>query len=83
VCETKGREGAMVDVDLAFNELDKKGDGKITEQNFVSTMKERLPHLVKYDWNKYFSCVDIKNQGFIDYNQFKTAALDRSYLLSD
>jgi len=73
----------MVDVDLAFNELDKKGDGKITEQNFVSTMKKRLPHLVMYDWNKYFSYVDIKNQGFIDYNQFKTAALDRSYLLSD
>jgi Ca2+-binding EF-hand superfamily protein len=68
VCETKGREGAMVDVDLAFNELDKKGDGKITKEHFVSTMKERLPHLVKYDWNKYFGYVDTRNNGFIDYD---------------
>jgi Ca2+-binding EF-hand superfamily protein len=83
VCETKGKEGAMVDVDLAFNELDKKGDGKITEEAFVSVMKERLPHLIKYDWKKYFSYVDTSHDNFIDYNHFKTAALDRAFLLSE
>jgi Ca2+-binding EF-hand superfamily protein len=83
VCETKGKEGAMVDVDLAFNELDKKGDGKITEEAFVLVMKERLPHLIKYDWEKYFSYVDTSHANFIDYNHFKTAALDRAFLLSE
>jgi len=58
----------LKETDDAFKELDVNQDGKITRDNFVKIMKERLPHLKKYDWEKYFSYVDTKENGFIEYN---------------
>jgi Ca2+-binding EF-hand superfamily protein len=43
-------------------------------------MNDQLP---EYDWAKYFEYLDTNNDGKLEYNEFKTGALNRDEMLSD
>ena len=55
-------------------------DGHVLREDFVRIMGSGLP---EYDWNKYFDYLDTDNDNKLDYNEFKTGAMDKKEMLSD
>ena len=69
-----------------FNTIDKNGDGQITKEelclgleNFMKLSGETLPEKVDIIFNN----IDTDHNGYIEYEEFIRAAVDKEYFLSE
>ena len=69
-----------------FNKIDKNGDGQISKEelskgleNFIKISGKELENKV----NIIFSNIDMNHNGYIEYEEFIRAAVDKEYFLSD
>ena len=69
-----------------FNKIDKNGDGQISKEelskgleNFIKISGKELENKV----NIIFSNIDMNHNGYIEYEEFIRAAVDKEYFLSE
>ena len=70
-----------------FNKIDKNGDGKITKEELFSGLqelkKEESDEEIKKEVEIIFSNIDNDQNGYLEYEEFIRAAVDKEYFLSD
>ena len=69
-----------------FNKIDKNGDGKITKEELFSgfqELKNNNDEELKDEVETIFSNIDMDQNGYIEYEEFIRAAIDKEYFLND
>ena len=69
-----------------FNFIDANGDGRITQSELLNGFKQMLSiseETLKEDVEKIFKNIDADNNGYIEYEEFVRAAIDKEKLLAD
>ena len=69
-----------------FNKIDKNGDGKITKEELFSGFQElqkKSEEELKNEVEKIFCNIDMDQNGYIEYEEFIRAAIDKEYFLND
>ena len=70
-----------------FNKIDKNGDGKITKEELFSGLqelkKEESDEEIKKEVEIIFSNIDNDQNGYLEYEEFIRAAIDKEYFLND
>jgi len=69
----------------AFQVIDENGDGRITKNELIQGMKIFDPTIEnpEREVDKIFATIDMDNNGFIEFEEFARAILDKKKLLSD
>ena len=65
-----------------FNKIDKNGDGKITKEELFSWFQElqkKNEEELKNEEEKIFCNIDMDQNGYIEYEEFIRAAIDKDY----
>ena len=67
-----------------FYMVDSDGDGKITKEELYKGLNERLINKIsKKDFDIIFQHIDLNNSGFIDYEEFVAAAVNKNMFMRD
>ena len=70
-----------------FNKIDKNGDGKITKEELFSGLqelkKEEKDEELKKEVETIFNNIDNDQNGYLEYEEFIRAAIDKEYFLND
>jgi calcium-dependent protein kinase len=70
-----------------FNKIDKNGDGKITKEELFSGLqelkKEESDEELKKEVETIFNNIDNDQNGYLEYEEFIRAAIDKEYFLND
>lgn len=69
-----------------FNLIDEDGDGRIVKQELINGLKKYLPlsdETLASDVDGIFSHIDADNNGYIEYEEFVRAALDKDKFLTE
>ena len=68
-----------------FKLVNENGDGKLKKNELKNTLLKFVTEkfLEKYDYDGIFSMMDGDNKGYINYEEFLRAALDRKQILTD
>ena len=67
-----------------FNQMDVSGDGKITKKEFLKALKSRIDSpTIEKDVDMIFKNIDGDNNGYIEYEEFVRAAVDKESFLED
>ena len=69
-----------------FNQIDENGDGRITKEELYNGLQHYLDKKgdeLKNEVELIFSHIDADHNGFIEYEEFIRAAIDKNYFLSD
>ena len=69
-----------------FNQIDENGDGKITREELYNGLQQYLKgqgDKLKDDVELIFNNIDTDHNGFIEYEEFIRAAIDKEYFLSN
>jgi len=69
-----------------FNQIDSNGDGKITKEELFNGLQVYLtgdPDTLKQNVENIFSNIDTDHNGYIEYEEFIRAAIDKEYFLSN
>ena len=69
-----------------FNQIDENGDGKITREELFNGLQQYLKgegDKLKDDVELIFNNIDTDHNGFIEYEEFIRAAIDKEYFLSN
>jgi len=69
-----------------FNKIDKNGDGKITKEELFSGFQElekKSEEELKNEVEKIFCNIDMDQNGYIEYEEFIRAAIDKEYFLNE
>ncbi len=69
-----------------FNQIDENGDGRITKEELYNGLQHYLDKKgdeLKEEVELIFSHIDADHNGFIEYEEFIRAAIDKNYFLSD
>ena len=68
----------------AFTEFDSNGDGKLTKDELINgLLKVKTPTEAKAEVERIMSMIDNDNNGFIEYEEFLSASLNKEKLLTD
>ncbi len=75
----------IVNAGRLFNQFDLQTDGKITKEELTKALKARLPKDkdIKKHIDSIFNNLDADNNGFIEYEEFIRAAIDKETLLDE
>ena len=69
-----------------FNKIDKNGDGKITREELFSGFQElrkKTDEELKQEVETVFTNIDTDHNGYIEYEEFIRAAIDKEYFLNE
>ena len=69
-----------------FNQIDENGDGRITKEELYNGLQQYLDKKgdeLKEEVELIFNHIDADHNGFIEYEEFIRAAIDKNYFLSD
>jgi calcium-dependent protein kinase len=69
-----------------FNKIDKNGDGKITKEELYSGFQElrkKSEDELKREVEMVFTNIDTDHNGYIEYEEFIRAAIDKEYFLNE
>ena len=67
-----------------FNQMDKSGDGKITKAELVKGLSERYKSkTLEQDVEEIYKNLDMDNNGYIGYEEFVRAAVNKEYFVKD
>ena len=67
-----------------FYMIDSDGDGKITKEELYKGLNETLMHKIqKKEFDELFSNLDLNNSGFIDYEEFVAAAVNKNIFMRE
>jgi len=69
-----------------FNQIDENGDGRITKEELYNGLQHYIDKKgdeLKEEVELIFSHIDADHNGFIEYEEFIRAAIDKNYFLSD
>jgi calcium-dependent protein kinase len=69
-----------------FNKIDKNGDGKITREELFSGFQElrkKSEEELKKEVETVFTNIDTDHNGYIEYEEFIRAAIDKEYFLNE
>ena len=67
-----------------FNQIDKSGDGKISQKELFKGISERYTSkTLENDINEIFKNLDMDNNGYIGYEEFVRAAVSKEYFVRD
>ena len=69
-----------------FNKIDKNGDGKITKEELFSGFQElrkKSEEELKKEVETVFANIDTDHNGYIEYEEFIRAAIDKEYFLNE
>jgi calcium-dependent protein kinase len=69
-----------------FNRIDQNGDGRITKEELLTGLKQFISlsdETLEDDTEKIFKTIDGDNNGYIEYEEFVRAAIDKEKLLTD
>ena len=69
-----------------FNQIDQNGDGRITKEELYNGLQQYLDKTgdeLKREVELIFSHIDADHNGFIEYEEFIRAAIDKNYFLSN
>ena len=67
-----------------FNQINKSGDGKITKEELLKLLENKLhKSTLKDDVDIIFKNIDGDNNGYIQYEEFVRAAIDKSVFLAE
>ena len=67
-----------------FNQMDVSGDGKITKKEFLKALKARVDSpTIEKDVDIIFKNIDGDNNGYIEYEEFVRAAVDKESFLEE
>ena len=69
-----------------FNKIDKNGDGKITKEELYSGFQQLMKlseDELKNQVDTAFANIDTDHNGYIEYEEFVRAAIDKEYFLSN
>ena len=73
----------VVNLKKVFNDLDENGDGRLSKQEIADGYKRLYGEEGGIIADKIFESVDIDKNGFISYEEFITASIDKTLLLTD
>ena len=67
-----------------FYMIDSEGDGKITKEELYKGLNETLMHKIqKKEFDELFSNLDLNNSGYIDYEEFVAASVNKNIFLRE
>jgi len=69
-----------------FNKFDENSDGKLTKDEMIkglSTHLKNTPHEIEKEVTEIFAKIDNDNNGYLDYEEFARAAIDKKIFLTD
>ena len=67
-----------------FNQIDKSGDGKITKAELLKGLSERYKSkTLRSDVDEIYKNLDMDNNGYIGYEEFVRAAVNKQYFTRD
>jgi len=67
-----------------FNQMDKSGDGKITKAELLKGLSERYKSkTLEQDVEEIYKNLDMDNNGYIGYEEFVRAAVNKEYFVKD
>ena len=67
-----------------FNQMDKSGDGKITKAELLKGLSERYKSkTLEQDVEQIYKNLDMDNNGYIGYEEFVRAAVNKEYFVKD
>ena len=67
-----------------FNQIDKSGDGKITKRELLKGLSERYKsRTLEKDVDQIYKNLDMDNNGYIGYEEFVRAAVNKEYFVRD
>lgn len=68
-----------------FNQMDVNGDGKISKQELYAGLSRHFPNneLLLKDCDEIFKNIDGDNNGYLEYEEFVRAAIDKSMFLDE
>lgn len=64
-----------------FEQMDVNFDGKLSKQEIIVGLKKMGMNDAEAEANRIFSIADIDNNGFLDFNEWCTATMDKNKLL--
>ena len=78
------KENQVTNAYKLFNQIDKNGDGKINKSELYEGLKKRTnSSTLKNDVELIFKNIDADNNGYIQYEEFVRAAVDKKIFLRD
>ena len=67
-----------------FNQIDKSGDGKISKKELLKGISERYnSKTLEKDIDEIYKNLDMDNNGYIGYEEFVRAAVNKEYFVKD
>ena len=67
-----------------FNQIDKSGDGKISKDELFNGLNKKIKsNTLKNDIDIIFNNIDSDNNGYIEYEEFVRAAIDKEMFLNE
>ena len=67
-----------------FNQIDVNGDGKITKDEFFKGLEKKINSKnLKNEVDKIFNNLDMDKSGFIEYEEFVRAAVNKEFLMNE
>ena len=67
-----------------FNQIDINGDGKITEEELLKGLSNKIKSsTLKEDVHEIYKNLDMDNNGFIEYEEFVRAAVSKEKFMTD
>ena len=74
----------IINAGKLFNQIDNSGKGKITKEELYNGLKTKIKsETLKEDIDQIFLNLDSDNNGFIEYEEFIRAAIDKEVFLKD
>ena len=74
----------VINVCKLFNQIDKNGDGKISKEELFNGLNKKIKsNTLKNDIDIIFNNIDSDNNGYIEYEEFIRAAIDKEMFLNE
>merc|ERR1712048_811253 len=69
---------AIADLEQAFINMDKNGDGTLSKEELAEGFRQGGVHVDQRDLKEIIKKIDVNGSGAIDYSEFIAAAMDQS-----